>query len=74
MHPFNYFRFLLLSLSLFFTTVASSKVVLDKVYIGAIISLTGEFSSESNIYKEKYDKEIQDMDLNMIRKAWEHKR
>ena len=61
MHPFNYFRFLLLSLFLFFTTVASSKVVLDKVYIGAIISLTGEFSSESNIFKEKYDKETRDI-------------
>ena len=61
MHPFNYFRFLLLSLFLFFTTEASSKVVLDKVYIGAIISLTGEFSSESNIFKEKYDKETQDI-------------
>ena len=61
MHPFNYFRFLLLSLFLFFTTEVSSKVVLDKVYIGAIISLTGEFSSESNIFKEKYDKETQDI-------------
>ena len=61
MHPFNYFRFLLLSLFLLFTTEASSKVVLDKVYIGAIISLTGEFSSESNIFKEKYDKETQDI-------------
>ena len=61
MHPFNYFRLLLLSLFVLFTPVASSKIVLDKVHIGAIISLTGEFSSESNIFKEKYDKETQDI-------------
>ena len=61
MHPFKYFRFLLLSLFLFFTPVASSKIVLDKIHIGAIISLTGEFSSEAIIFKEKYDKETQDI-------------
>ena len=61
MHPFNYFRFLLFILFLFISPVASSKIVLDKVHIGAIISLTGEFSSESNIFKEKYDKETQDI-------------
>ena len=61
MHPFNYFRFLLFSLFLFFTPIASSKIVLDKVHIGAIISLTGEFSSEAIILKERYDKEIQDI-------------
>ena len=61
MHPFNYFRFLLLSLFLFFTPIASSKIVLDKVHIGAIISLTGDFSSEAIILKEKYDKETQDI-------------
>ena len=59
MHPFNYFRFLLFSLFLFFTPIASSKIVLDKVHIGAIISLTGEFSSEAIILKERYDKETQ---------------
>ncbi len=61
MHPFNYFQFLLFSLFLFFTPIASSKIVLDKVHIGAIISLTGEFSSEAIIFKEKYDKETQDI-------------
>jgi ABC-type branched-subunit amino acid transport system substrate-binding protein len=61
MHPFNYFRFLLFSLFLFFTPIASSKIVLDKVHIGAIISLTGEFSSEAIILKERYDKETQDI-------------
>ena len=61
MHPFNYFRFLLFSLFLFFTPIASSKIVLDKVHIGAIISLTGDFSSEAIILKEKYDKETQDI-------------
>ena len=61
MHPFNYFRFLLFSLFLFFTPIASSKVVLDKVHIGTIISLTGEFSSEAIILKERYDKETQDI-------------
>ena len=61
MHLFNYFRFLLLSLFLFFTPVASSKIVSDKVHIGAIISLTGEFSSEAIIFKERYDKETQDI-------------
>ena len=61
MYPFNYFRFLLLSLFLFFTPVASSKIVSDKVHIGAIISLTGEFSSEAIILKEKYDKETQEI-------------
>ena len=61
MHPFNYFRLLLLSLFVLFTPVASSKIVLDKVHIGAIISLTGEFSSEAIIFKERYDKETQDI-------------
>ena len=61
MHPFNYFRFLLFSLFLFFTPIASSKIVLDKVHIGTIISLTGEFSSEAIILKERYDKETQDI-------------
>ena len=61
MHPFNYFRFLLFSLFLFFTPIASSKIVLDKVHIGAIISLTGDFSSEAIILKERYDKETQDI-------------
>ena len=61
MHPFNYFRFLLFSLFLFFTPIASSKIVSDKVHIGAIISLTGEFSSEAIIFKERYDKETQDI-------------
>ena len=61
MHSFNYFRFLLISLFLFFTPIASSKIVLDKVHIGAIISLTGEFSSEAIILKERYDKETQDI-------------
>ena len=61
MHPFNYFQFLLFSLFLFFTPIASSKIVLDKVHIGAIISLTGEFSSEAIILKERYDKETQDI-------------
>ena len=61
MYPFNYFRFLLFSLFLFFTPIASSKIVLDKVHIGAIISLTGDFSSEAIILKERYDKEIQDI-------------
>jgi len=61
MHPFNYFRFLLFILFLFISSVASSKIVLDKVHIGAIISLSGEFSSESNIFKEKYDKETQNI-------------
>ena len=61
MHPLNYFRFLLFSLFLFFTPIASSKIVLDKVHIGAIISLTGEFSSEAIILKERYDKETQDI-------------
>ena len=61
MYPFNYFRFLLFSLFLFFTPIASSKIVLDKVHIGAIISLTGDFSSEAIILKEKYDKETQDI-------------
>ena len=49
------------SLFLFFTPIASSKIVLDKVHIGAIISLTGDFSSEAIILKERYDKEIQDI-------------
>ena len=61
MHPFNYFRLLLLSLFVLFTPVASSKIVLDKVHIGAIISLTGEFSSEAITFKERYDKETQDI-------------
>jgi len=61
MYPFNYFRFLLFSLFLFFTPIASSKIVLDKVHIGAIISLTGDFSSEAIILKERYDKETQDI-------------
>ena len=61
MHPFNYFRFLLFSLFLFFTPIASSKIVLDKVHIGTIISLTGEISSEAIILKERYDKETQDI-------------
>ena len=61
MHPFNYFRFLLFSLFLFFTPIASSKIVLDKVHIGAIISLTGDFSSEAIILKERYDKETQEI-------------
>ena len=61
MHPFNYFRFLLFSIFVFFTPVASSKIVLDKVHIGAIISLTGEFSSEAIIFKERYDKETQEI-------------
>ena len=61
MHPFNYFRFLLFSLFLFFTPIASSKIVLDKVHIGTIISLTGDFSSEAIILKERYDKETQDI-------------
>ena len=61
MYPFNYFQFLLFSLFLFFTPIASSKIVLDKVHIGAIISLTGDFSSEAIILKEKYDKETQDI-------------
>ena len=61
MHPFNYFRFLLFSLFLFFTPVASSKIVSDKVHIGAIISLTGKFSSEAIIFKERYDKETQEI-------------
>ena len=61
MHPFNYFRFLLFILFLFISPVASSKIVLDKVHIGAIISLTGEFSSEAIILKERYDKETQDI-------------
>jgi len=61
MHPFNYFRFLLFSLFLFFTPIASSKIVSDKVHIGAIISLTGDFSSEAIILKERYDKETQDI-------------
>ena len=61
MYPFNYFRFLLFSLFLFFTPVASSKIVSDKVHIGAIISLTGEFSSEAIIFKERYDKETQEI-------------
>ena len=61
MHPFTYFRFFLLSLFLFFTPIASSKIVLDKVHIGTIISLTGEFSSEAIILKERYDKETQDI-------------
>ena len=61
MHSFNYFRFLLFSLFLFFTPIASSKIVLDKVHIGAIISLTGDFSSEAIILKERYDKETQDI-------------
>jgi ABC-type branched-subunit amino acid transport system substrate-binding protein len=61
MHPFNYFRFLLFSLFLFFTPIASSKIVLDKVHIGTIISLTGEFSSEAIILKERYDKETQNI-------------
>ena len=61
MHPFNYFRLLLLSLFVLFTPVASSKIVLDKVHIGTIISLTGEFSSEAITFKERYDKETQDI-------------
>ena len=61
MYPFNYFRFLLFSLFLFFTPIASSKIVLDKVHIGAIISLTGDFSSEAIILKERYDKETQEI-------------
>ena len=61
MYPFNYFQFLLFSLFLFFTPIASSKIVLDKVHIGAIISLTGDFSSEAIILKERYDKETQDI-------------
>ena len=61
MYPFNYFRFLLFGLFLFFTPIASSKIVLDKVHIGTIISLTGEFSSEAIILKERYDKETQDI-------------
>ena len=61
MHPFNYFRFLLFILFLFISPVASSKIVLDKVHIGAIISLTGEFSSEAITFKERYDKETQDI-------------
>ena len=61
MHPFIYFRFLLFILFLFISPVASSKIVLDKVHIGAIISLTGEFSSEAITFKERYDKETQDI-------------
>ena len=34
---------------------------MDKVHIGVIISLTGEFSSEAIILKERYDKETQDI-------------
>ncbi len=48
--------YLSISLNIFFYfNNAFSKVVTNKIYIGSIISLTGEHSSQSLILKKKYD-------------------
>ena len=40
---------------IFYTNTAISKVVTNKIFIGTVVSITGEHSSEALLLKEQYD-------------------
>ena len=45
----------------FYFNNAFSKVVTNKIYIGSVISLTGEYSSQSLFFKKKYDDAVKNI-------------
>ena len=56
------FLFLVIAIQLiFYSNVAVSKIVSDKIIIGTILSITGKNSSENLLYKNQFDRAIENI-------------